>query len=354
MKAKKPKLFLGGFVNCTNAQNLNCLALAKYLNKDKYDIYTLSLKSGNLEIPNIKGVTIWSVGLPYRIFKYFAWLKAVIICDVLYLPKRTLEDYLYILKRLFNKKSFITIEGVCNGTNMDKLIATYKSTENFCYKTAYYDKIFSITKYMAKYNYDATGLVSCGVLYLGIDYNRFCNSDSKTKLTNIIFVGSNMRDKGINDYLNMAKLLPNIKFHIAGGGGNFDIKNALNDINLSNIIYHGSLSHDKLSEVLKGVQLMFFPSRSEGFPKVTLECAAAGVPSIVYGNYGAAEWITTGVNGFVVDTFDEAKDIIEKLQQGLINISEISDNARELAKRFDWQTLIKDWEHEIDKLIAER
>ena len=39
------KLFLGAYVNCTNAQNLNCFALAKHLDKSQFDITTLSLYS---------------------------------------------------------------------------------------------------------------------------------------------------------------------------------------------------------------------------------------------------------------------------------------------------------------------
>ena len=36
---KKCKIFLGAFINNSNAQNLNCLTLAKYLDKDKLDSY---------------------------------------------------------------------------------------------------------------------------------------------------------------------------------------------------------------------------------------------------------------------------------------------------------------------------
>ena len=39
------KLFLGAYVNSTNAQNLNCLALAKHLDKSQFDINVLSLYS---------------------------------------------------------------------------------------------------------------------------------------------------------------------------------------------------------------------------------------------------------------------------------------------------------------------
>ena len=44
MKTKKIKVFLGGYVNCTNAQNLNCRALAKYLDKDEAEYYTQTAK----------------------------------------------------------------------------------------------------------------------------------------------------------------------------------------------------------------------------------------------------------------------------------------------------------------------
>ena len=43
---KKVKIFLGGYINYTNAQNLNCRALAIYLDKDKFEIFTLVVHFG--------------------------------------------------------------------------------------------------------------------------------------------------------------------------------------------------------------------------------------------------------------------------------------------------------------------
>ena len=40
----KVKLFLGAYVNSKNAQNLNCLALAKYLDKTQFDKYDQTRK----------------------------------------------------------------------------------------------------------------------------------------------------------------------------------------------------------------------------------------------------------------------------------------------------------------------
>ena len=45
---RKKKVFLGAFLNYINAQNLNCLALAKYLDKEKFEVYALIFPSGNL------------------------------------------------------------------------------------------------------------------------------------------------------------------------------------------------------------------------------------------------------------------------------------------------------------------
>ena len=213
------------------------------------------------------------------------------------------------------------------------------------------DKNFAITKFMANYNHKRLGIRFDGVLYLGVDFDLFKNNRSIDCLTDIVFIGNNLKYKGIEDYYKVAKNFPKINFHIIGGEGNYDIVNETKKRNLPNVILHGSLSHDKLSEVLKNVQLMFFPSRSEGFPKVTLECAAAGVPSIVYGDYGADEWITTGKDGFVVNTLDEAKNVIEDIIANPDKLKELSKNAVELGRNFDWKSIIKDWETEIEKII---
>ena len=54
----KKRIFLGAYLNSTNAQNLNCLALAQHLNQDKYTLYALKIyaSSGNLSthLPHVK------------------------------------------------------------------------------------------------------------------------------------------------------------------------------------------------------------------------------------------------------------------------------------------------------------
>ena len=45
----KIKVFLGGYINYTNAQNLNCRAIAGYLDKDKFLVSTLTTHFGKNE-----------------------------------------------------------------------------------------------------------------------------------------------------------------------------------------------------------------------------------------------------------------------------------------------------------------
>lgn len=352
MNNKKIKLFLGGFINITNAQNLNCLAVAKYIDKSKYKVYTMAFEKGDYELSGLPGVTVWKARLPYRLYKYIIWLRAVMVCDILYLPKGEVPEYTAFWKKLFGKKSFSTVEGVYSGSNYDNLIKAYGSEKKAVDIRKLFDKDFSITSFMHIYNEKRLNMCSDGILHLGIDIDAFQNGIKRDKLTDIILIGNNLKYKGIEDYFEMAKSFPDLNFHIAGGGGNYDIATEAAKRNLSNIILHGSLSHSRLSELLKNMQLMFFPSRSEGFPKVTLECAAAGVPSVVYNDYGADEWITTGKDGFVVKTFDEAKRVIEELKSNPDRLKELSVNAMKLGQSFDWKIIIKEWEAEIDKLAA--
>ena len=59
------------------------------------------------------------------------------------------------------------------------------------------------------------------------------------------------------------------------------------------------------------MDLLFLPSKSEGFPKVILEVAACGIPSMVYSDYGAKEWMKHMQDGFIIANFDDAIRILK-------------------------------------------
>lgn len=351
---KKIKIFLGGYLNCTNAQNLNCRSIAKLIDKEKFDIFGLGLYSGDLPELLQDNLKIYKCSYPHKIFKYFGYLWGIFQCDIAYLPKGECHKWNFIWMRLLRKKSFSTIEGILDETNMKKSVQINGSKTKVLKQYKDFNRLYSITSYLRKYNFLHHGVESTSkILYLGTDTCSFTIPNRiYGELKNIIIIGNHLKYKGIQDYFILAKKYPRLIFHIVGSGnGEIDINLELNKLKLSNCIYHGALNHQQIKKVLQDVQLHIFPSRTEGFPKVILETAAAGVPSLLYSDYGANEWIDDHYNGFVVDTVDQIQTVIDKILVDPEILSKISRNAIDLAKSFDWKVLIKDWEKEILTIV---
>ena len=332
------KLFLGAYVNITNAQNLNCLALAKYLDKSQFDITVLSLYS---QPPiKIEGVKLYRCVWPHRILVYWAYFWNIVKADVVYLPKAELLGFNSFICKLFGKKSFSTIEGILDDTNFLK--AKNKSGFNVL---NYYDRlsqVFSISHYIKDYNFKKHGLITENkILELGTESKLFISTTYQTMpITKVILIANNYSKKGVDHFLALANEYPQLEFHLVGAGKK--IEN-----HLPNLICHSKLSQYELSELLKDMQLHILPSRSEGFPKVILETACAGVPSLVYADYGADQWIDHYQNGFVVQTLDEMKVVIEDLLNNKVSLNQVSKNAIQLGLSYDWKLKIKAWQEVI-------
>jgi glycosyltransferase involved in cell wall biosynthesis len=351
----KIKIFLGGFVNYTNAQNLNCLGLAQHLDKEKFDVYTLELHSGNLDsqVGKIPGVTIFNCFKPFRISGYLGFLWGIWKCDVAYLPKHELWKFNRFLLQLFNKKSFSTVEGIFDEKTYNNSIQALGSEKSFFESKNYFTKLYSITGYMNQYNAEKYNIITePQTLYLGVENTFIPIANKGNKFSCVLMVGNDLVRKGALDYLDIAAEFKHIEFVLAGSGnGKIDLNKEIKERNLKNVRYLGMITVNQLKEVLNTVQLHILPSRSEGFPKVILETAAAGVPSIVYSDYGAKEWITSRENGWVVETKEEIVLLIHSIEQNFNHLNKVSANAVQLANQFDWSSKIKDWEEVVQSLI---
>lgn len=351
------KVFLGGYINFTNAQNLNCRSIAQNIDKEIFEVFTLELYNGQGSGIESKGIHTFWCFRPHRVSIYLGYLWGIWHCDVAYLPKGEIWRFNRFLLWLFRKKSFTTMEGIWDEKNLNSAIELHSSYENLVKSYQFFNRVFAITDYVGQYNSVNHGIAcSDKILYLGTESEQFLNEKRVVRpLESIIYVGRLMERKGIYDFLQLAELFPGLEFLVAGDGPEkVSVQRYIADHKLSNVKMLGVLQHAQLAEVLAEVQLHVLPSRSEGFPKVILETASAGVPSIVYGDYGACEWITQDANGWVTDKLEEIGALITLLRGSPEVLEQVAKGAIEMAKSFDWRIRVKVWEEEILNLVQTR
>ena len=340
----KQKVFLGAYVNTINAQNLNCRALAQHIDSKKFECGAMEIETEELASIS-SSIKIFKTYWPHRINKYLSYLRGIIWADIVYLPKGELSRWCRFICWVFQKPSFSTMESVDEGYNLKKQL------QNFGNKKAYFNhyngfsKLFAISNFIAHKNTELHALNFNGILPLGVDLSYF-ESNVKEELRSIVLIGNNLYYKGWSEYLQLATAFPTITFHVVGSGeGLVDPKKESQHLN--NVVCHGQCTHHELNEILKTVDLHILPSRNEGFPKVVLECAAAGIPSLLFSDYGAKEWME---GGFIVDKNEEMKQIINLLLQDPNRLRKASSQSILLAEKYDWKHVVKRWEEVLSSL----
>lgn len=132
-----------------------------------------------------------------------------------------------------------------------------------------------------------------------------------------VFISRIMKEKGINQYLEMAEYIkkkyPQTRFHICGFCEE-EYEDILKEYEDKGIItYHGLIMD--VREVLSYTHCTVHPSYyPEGISNVLLESAASGRPLISTDRSGCREVIDDGVNGYIVPQKD-AKALIEAVEK---------------------------------------
>ena len=339
---KKTKIFLGGYIDFDNAQNINCRSLCKYFNKKKYVIYTMSLSK-----LRVADVNIYHCFSPYKITTYIAMLWGLYNCDIAYLPKHTNTPKIIVkLFKLFSKPIFTTIEMNVSDRRKDNLIDNFGGLKSFNSYFSYVSNIYGITQFIIDKNKSSLTFKD-KVLPLGVE-NDIYVFNQKKKLKKIVFIGSLIKRKRLSEFLSLAVFFPDLEFHIIGQGNLYcELKSQAS----SNVFFYGHLKPLEISKILNVMDLLYLPSKSEGFPKVILEAAASGIPSLVYSDYGASEWINHNKNGFIANNYDDIINIVSELKRNDDLFSSCSKSVPNLADQFAWAKNIKIWEREIENIL---
>jgi len=121
----------------------------------------------------------------------------------------------------------------------------------------------------------------------------YAESIPETTADSVLYVGKHLKAKGLETLFAAARQCPEVTVHLCGTGPYDDQSQAVAD-ELPNVIYHGYVSDERLSELRREVAATVVPSRwMENAPLVIYESFAAGVPVIGADIGGIPELVTS-------------------------------------------------------------
>lgn len=129
-----------------------------------------------------------------------------------------------------------------------------------------------------------------------VQINNFIDLPKQQNKTNhsISFVGRLSHEKGPDQFLQLAKHIPDMDFRIYGTG---PMEKDLIKQNIANVQFMGQMSG--MNDQWHTIDLLCITSRHEGLPMVALEAMAHGVPVISFAMGALPELIQQGINGWI-------------------------------------------------------
>ena len=153
-------------------------------------------------------------------------------------------------------------------------------------------------------------------------------------------VGLYIERKGILDFVELSKRLPQYKFiwfgHSPLAASPLKIREAVNT-KLDNLVFAGYVEPEVLRGAYSGCNLYLFPTleETEGIP--ILESMAAKIPSLVRDIPVFDGWLKDKVNVYKAKNIDEFEDKIIKILEG--KLPNLTEAGYKLAKTRDIKTV---------------
>lgn len=161
----------------------------------------------------------------------------------------------------------------------------------------------------------------------GIELDKFRRDNSLRKVFRkrygytdkdkvIIGVGLYINRKGIVDFVELAKRMPEYKFiwfgYSALSAASKEVRDAVNT-RLANLVFAGYVEQEYIIEAMNGCDLYLFPTleETEGIP--IIEACACKTPALIRDIPVFEEWLEDGVNVYKAKDVDEFEDKIKKI-----------------------------------------
>ena len=152
----------------------------------------------------------------------------------------------------------------------------------------------------------------------------------------IMGIGLYIKRKGIIDFIELARRLPEYKFIWFGysslKASTKDVRDAFNN-KPDNIVFPGYVEQDVIKEAMNGVDLYLFPTleETEGIP--IIEACACKTPAIIRDIEIFDGWLENGKNVYKAKDVDEFEILIKKYLNK--ELPDLTENAYEVAKMRD-------------------
>lgn len=336
---KKIKLFLGGYVNFPNAQNINCMNIARYINKDLFEVHVMYTPKMPIDKKRYKNEGIHLHRLWHHRFVWY-WSKWLTMWignyDIYYLPKLESVDRNFA-RRFKGKKCFIaSVEGVITETtnNSDEFRTYYMEDMTDFFSISYCIEE-SVEKYWGR---------KSKVLPLGIVSDNILGGE-KRRINQIIWVANIKANKRPQYLIQCAEMFPELKFIMIGDGDmRQEISDRIKGENIYNIKMLGRISNEDVYANMDKSDLLLMTSEYEGLPKVIQEAAQCSVPSIYIAENYSVDFIENGKNGYAVYSIDEMIEKIEYLVNHPDEYREMAEMSKKGISKYQWENIISDYE----------
>lgn len=174
----------------------------------------------------------------------------------------------------------------------------------------------------------------------GLEFRKKYGYNKKDKV--IVGIGLYIERKGIVDFVELAKRMPEYKFIWFGysplAAATLPVKKAVNT-KLDNLVFAGYVEKDMIRAALNGCDLYVFPTyeETEGIP--IIEAMACKTKSIVRDIKIFEDWLIDGKNMYKAKDIDEFEVKIRKILEG--KLPDLTNNYKKVVEERDLKNIGK-------------
>lgn len=183
-------------------------------------------------------------------------------------------------------------------------------------------------------HYLAARAIALGAKSVKVIPNGLGHLKKKTgKREFITFIGALRDYKAPEDFIELARNFPELKFLVVGEG---PLKKSLEKIAPENVSLLGY--REDVDDILSKSILLVLPSKREGFGLVVIEANYLGVPVIGRRISAIPELIREGKNGMTFESFEELVEKTNKLLERKVN-RKLGHTGEKVAEKFTWRNV---------------